>query len=398
MSARRLAFALPAASVGLLAISGGLASSAPHAFRAAGGSATALLSFVVVVVAFSLVGCLIALRRPESAIGWMLAAVGVLFAIVVASSSTSQWGLATGSLSRDAAEWVDVPANAWVIGLSLIGIHIPLRLPDGRLPSPRWRWLSRATIVLTAVSLVGLAVHPGRVEGVAGTANPLGSETLKVLQLAFVPVIVAFAGGLAALVVRYRRAAPRERVQLRWIALGGAVFLVVFVVTLLIPIPEHSVAGEVSTSIAQVAFAALPIAVGYAILKHGLYDIDVVVRRTIVYGALTATLAGTYLGCVLLFQLALSSVTSDSGLAVAGSTLAVAALFRPARARIQAGVDRRFYRRRYDARRTLDAFSSRLRDEIDLGTLTVELDAVVRETLEPAHVSVWLREPRGAGG
>jgi hypothetical protein len=398
VSGRRLAFALPAASAGLLALSGGLAASAPQAFRDAGGSTAVLLSFVVVVVAFSFVGCLIALRRPASAIGWMLAAVGVVFAIVVASSSTSQWGLATGSLSRDASEWVGVPANAWVIGLSLIGIHIPLRLPDGRLPSPHWRWFSRATIVLTAVSLVGLAVQPGRVEGVAGTANPLGSETLKVLQLAFVLVIVGFAGGLAALVVRYRRAALRERVQLRWIALGGAVFLVVFVVTLVLPIPEHSVAGEVSTSIAQVAFAALPVAVGYAVLKHGLYDIDVVVRRTIVYGALTATLAGTYLGCVLLLQFVLSAVTSDSGLAVAGSTLAVAALFRPARARIQAGVDRRFYRRRYDARRTLDAFSSRLRDEIDLGTLTVELDAVVRETLEPAHVSVWLREPRGAGG
>jgi hypothetical protein len=382
----------------LVAISVGLALSAPRAFHRSGASVASLVSFVVLIAAFSLVGALVALRRPESAIGWMLAAIGLIFAIVVASSSGSNWALATGSLPRGVAEWLDVPSSAWVVGLSLIGIQLPMRLPDGHLPTPRWRWFSRVTIVCTGVAMVGMAVQPGAVENVAGTSNPIGSETLKPLALTILLVIGAFIGGLAALVVRYRRAPLGERVQLRWIALGAAVFFAVYVVTLAVPLADDSAAGQASDALSQVAFTALPVAVGYAILKHGLYDIDVVVRRTIVYGALTATLAGTYLGCVLLFQLVLSAVTSDSGLAVAGSTLAVAALFRPARARIQAGVDRRFYRRRYDARRTLDAFSSRLRDEIDLGTLTVELDAVVRETLEPAHVSVWLREPRGAGG
>jgi hypothetical protein len=217
---------------------------------------------------------------------------------------------------------------------------------------------------------------------------------LSSLTAAILLLIACFVVGIAALVVRYRRSGAHDRVQLRWIALGGAVFLAVYLVTL--PMNswggEHSALGATITAVSQLAFAALPVSIGYAILKHRLYDIDTVVNRALVYGALTATLAGAYLGSVLLLQLVLSGVTGGSGLAVAASTLAAAALFRPARTRIQEGVDRRFYRRKYDARRTVESFAARLRDEVDLAALSSDLSSVVRDTLQPAHVSLWLRE------
>jgi hypothetical protein len=366
--------------------------------RVSGGdSAWDALSFVPTVAAFSIVGGLIALRRPGNLIGWLLAVIGLLFAIVLACSAVARWGLETGHLRKPVAEWISVGTSLWVIALGLIGTQLPLRLPDGRLPSPRWRWFSRISIALIAITLVGMATQRGLVEGVPGTANRLGAAWAEPLAGAIFLVILCFVIGIAALVRRYRHAGELDRVQLRWVALGGGVFLAVYLVTLPLPgilgASEDSLTADLITTFSQTAFAALPIAIGYAILRHRLYDIDVVVNRTLVYGALTATLAGTYLGSVLLLQLLLGGITGDSGLAVAGSTLAVAALFRPARAHIQGAVDRHFFRRKYDAQRTLEAFSACLRDEVDLRALSSELGAVVRETLQPAHLSLWLRAP-----
>jgi hypothetical protein len=351
-------------------------------------------SFVIPILAFSVVGGVIVRRRPDNLIGWLMATIGLLFAIVVASAFGSTWALKTGDVSKGVGEWIDIPTVAWVPALALIGTQLPLRLPDGKLPSPRWRWFSRITLGLIVLGMVGLATTPGKVEGVRGTANPLGSHVLSSLTAAILLLIACFVVGIAALVVRYRRSGAHDRVQLRWIALGGAVFLAVYLVTL--PMNswggEHSALGATITAVSQLAFAALPVSIGYAILKHRLYDIDTVVNRALVYGALTATLAAAYLGSVLLLQLLLSGVTGGSGLAVAASTLATAALFGPARARIQEAVDRRFYRRKYDARRTVESFAARLRDEVDLAALSSDLSGVVRDTLQPAHVSLWLRE------
>jgi hypothetical protein len=363
-------------------------------------SVWATIFFALPVAAFSIVGGLIALRQPQNAIGWLLAGIGLLFAVVVASSSVALWGLKTGRLSEGVGEWIDVAANVWVVALGLVGTQLPLRLPDGRLPSPRWRWFSRLSLVLIAVALLGMSAQQGPVERVAGTSNPLGAAWAEPFAATFMLVIASFVVAIASLVVRYRRADSLDRLQLRWIAFGGVVFLSIYLLTLVLlaVVDEHSAAGVAVTSFAQAGFAALPIAIGYAILRHRLFDIDVVINRTLVYGALTATLAGAYLASVLLLQLALSGVTEGSGLAVAASTLGVAALFRPARGRIQELVDRRFYRSKYDAARTLEGFSVRLRDEVDLTALDAELRGVVAETMQPAHVSLWLRAPEPGRG
>jgi hypothetical protein len=347
------------------------------------------LSFFIPVVAFAVVGGLISIRRPGNRIGRLLGVIGLCWSILVASVGISAWALVTDSLPKVVAEWISVGASAWVVALGLTGTQLPLRLPEGELPSPRWRWYSRISLALIAIATVGMAAQGHKVLGIKGSSNPLDVPWAKPLAGAFLFVILGFVVGVVALVRRYRRADSRDRAQLRWVAFGGVVFVGIYLVTL----PFGGGTGVV-TFISQAAFAALPIAIGYAILRHKLYDIDVVVRRTVVYAGVTATLAGVYVGTVLLLQLVLGGVTQDSGLAVAGSTLAVAALFQPVRTRIQETVDRRFFRSRYDAQRTLENFSSRLRDQVDLAALDAELRSVVAETMQPAHVSLWLR---GAG-
>jgi hypothetical protein len=205
----------------------------------------------------------------------------------------------------------------------------------------------------------------------------------------FITLFFTILFGAAAIVVRFRRATGEERLQLKWFASAGALFALACIAYIVpfSPLPSDT-AGQ---ALILLAFAGIPVAAGVAILRYRLYDIDVVINRTLVYGGVTATLAAAYLGTVLLLQLALSPLTEESDLAVAGSTLAVAALFRPARAWIQRFVDRRFYRSRYDAARTLEAFGARVRNEVDLDKLGGELRTVVAETMRPSGVSIWLR-------
>jgi hypothetical protein len=234
-------------------------------------------------------------------------------------------------------------------------------------------------------------------------ANPLGIEsarsTLSVLMFVVLPLLpVCFVASAVALVRRFHRARGLERLQLKWLATAGALvatlYLSALLGSLLKPEPFSGQDPEwlkVLQAIAGLSFLLLPVAIGVAVLRHRLYDIDVVINRTLVYGLLTVTLGAVYLGSVLVLQLALRPLTNRSDLAVAASTLAVAALFRPARARIQSAVDRRFYRSRYDAGRILEAFADRLRHELDLEAVAVDLRDAVRDTVQPAHVSLWLR-------
>jgi len=202
-------------------------------------------------------------------------------------------------------------------------------------------------------------------------------------------LMTSFVAAVVSIVLRYRAAVGVERQQLKQLVFAGSLALPIM--ALAVPLFGYdSLAVRVALA---VAFLSLPVAAGIAILRYRLYDIDVVINRALVYGALTATLAGSYLGAVLLLQLALSPMTESSSLAIAASTLAVAALFRPVRKRIQSLVDRRFFRTRYDAARTVQRFGAHLRDEVDLETLGDDLRAVVAETMQPAHVTLWLRAP-----
>jgi hypothetical protein len=379
----------------LLAIYVALAAAAVALVVFQGASADALgaLGFA----GFAGVGTLIALRRPNNAVGWLLLTIAITFA--------------GGEVGMDYVEEASNPARvsvAWMMSWSeyvwfwLAVVFLPLLFPHGRLPSRRWRpalWLGGAGLALGAV---GSALTPGPFELREGSRidNPLGvdggvPEALGLISTLAQVIAVVLAA--ASLVVRFRRARGVERQQLKWFAYVGFLALA----CLSIAMVGNSLSGGDAPALTALAVVGwltgltlvglgLPAATGLAILRHRLYDVDVVIRRTLVYAALTITLGATYLGLVLLVGLAVGR----SGFAVAVSTLAVAALFRPALGRIQAVVDRRFYRRRYDAARTLEAFGLRLRDELDLEALAADLRGVVDQTVQPAHVSLWLRSPR----
>jgi hypothetical protein len=297
----------------------------------------------------------------------------------------------------------------WVPTVGLLGIYLLLLFPDGRLPSRRWRplaWLSGAVIVLLSVA-EGLA--PGPLENQGGIRNPSGLEELPWLADAvwvILPLLpLCILASAVSLVLRYRRSGGEVRQQIKWIAfvalLAGLLYLIAMVSPFIFA-PEMLGSGgslpppplwfELLFSVAVLGFLGVPVAIGFAVLKYRLYDIDVVINRTLVYGALTATLVAVYFGGVTATQAIFHGLTGQgSTLAVVVSTLAIAALFNPLRRRIQSFIDRRFYRRKYDARKTLEAFSAKLREETDLDALNAELAGVIRETMQPAHVSLWLR-------
>jgi MFS family permease len=348
---------------------------------------------VLIVLTFSVVGALIVSRQPGQLVGWLFCASGLGTAIGSAFSAWSTYAIRThpGLPGGNFAAWVQ--SMTFVPSLSAI-IFLLLLFPDGRVPSPRWRWVARVALIGVALLELFFTLQPHSIDSAPGvhTHNPFGVEFLNVplivaSAIGIILLLVALCASLAALVSRFRRSRGRERLQLKWITYAAAVLTAYAVAGNFLP--GGLVLGIVN---GVVVGPLLALAVGVSMLRHQLYGIDVVINRTLVYGSLTATLAAAYLGLVLLLQAALGPVTSGSSLAVAVSTLAVAALFRPARSRIQAVVDRRFYRHKYDAARTLEDFSARLREQVDLDSLGGELRAVVADTMQPSHVSLWLRE------
>ncbi|MFL5870293.1 MAG: hypothetical protein ACJ75R_04375 [Solirubrobacterales bacterium] len=349
-----------------------------------------LITFV-----FSGIGALIAIRQPANKLGWIFLGVAVSAGLSeLAHAYADYWTSGHGGL-RSVAEAAAVYASlAWIPFILIPATFLLLLFPDGRLMSRRWRPIAWCAALGIAGAFVTSALAPGQLEDYPQLTNPyaVDSGVLDALTgLSVLALLIGVAGSAISLVVRYRRASGDLRLQIKWLALAGAIAAV----TIPIGTAGYDLWGEDVSNVAiMLSVLGIPIAAGIAILRYRLYDVDVVINRTVVYGALTATLAAVYIASVLLLQLILNGATGDSSLAVAASTLGVAALFRPARSRIQEAVDRRFFRRRYDARLTLEQFASRVRDQVELAALDAELRGVVTETMHPAHVSLWLREGR----
>ena len=353
-------------------------------------------------LAFPLVGALVASRRPHNPIGWLCLAAGFLFLLLGLTDYYSVYGVAQPGSVPFLVGVASLGNWLWVPAVGLFATYLVLLFPDGRLPSRRWRplaWLSGVVIVVLSV---GFGLAPGPVASLPpGIRNPFGLEELPWLaDAAFVvfPLLpLCILASAVSLVLRYRRSRGEERQQIKWIAFAASVVGLLFligIVSSIIYAPEPPLWSELLDAVTLLSYAGVPIAVGFAVLKYRLYDIDLLINRTLVYGSLTATLALFYFGGVATVQAMFRALTAQEQqpqLAVVVSTLVIAALFNPLRRRIQAFIDRRFYRRKYDARRTLEAFSAKLRDETDLNALNAELVGVVRETMQPAHVSLWLR-------
>ena len=355
------------------------------------------VAFLGAVVASALVGGVVASRRHQNPIGWFFLVSAACFAVGEATFRYALYGLVIEPGSLPAARAMAWPQTwLWAPGVALVIIFLPLYFPNGRLLSPRWRPALWLAIALSLSFAFFSAFMPGEVSNVPSVTNPLGIEVLRpvlrvvedVMVWTF-PVIVVVS--VASLVVRFWRSWGEERQQMKWLTYAVAAMSGMILLTNLLDAANSPLFAIVDL-VTSLVFAGIPVAAGIAVLKYRLYDIDILINRTLVYGLLTVLLAAVYVGCVVLLQGVLRTLTGqESQLAIVASTLTIAALFNPLRRRVQSFVDRRFYRRKYDARKTLEAFSAKLRDETDLEALNTELVGVVRETMQPAHVSLWLR-------
>ena len=362
---------------------------------------------------FPVVGVLIASRRPGNWIGWICLISGLFWTAFFENDASSAYELARTGTVKSSVTLDALTQADWVFPVGFLGIYMILLFPDGRLPSRRWRpfaWFAGGVMVLINVIT---ALVPGPLEGHPGVRNPFGLEQYPwlpgvavsiVLMLPLCILVSAF-----GLVLRYRRSGREVREQIKWLAFAASFVGLVYFGTLisgLLLSPESYTANQtpplwvsLSMNLTYISFASVPTAIGFAVLKYRLYDIDIIINRAVVYGPLTATLVALYFaGIVVLQRFFVLLSGQQSTLAVVASTLLIAALFIPLRRRIQSFIDRRFYRRKYDARKTLEAFSVKLRDETDLEALNADLVGVVQETMQPAHVSLWLRTDSASQG
>jgi hypothetical protein len=408
--AARLAWSLCALSL-MLTITGLVllvVSRFPVGGRLYAGNPVYWLWLVMTVVAFSFstVGGMIASRLPpHNPVGWLFCTIGLLagmrlfvaeYAIVtlLAEPGTPLSSLPGGEVLAWVSSWL------WVLHIGLF-LFLALLFPEGRLPSSRWRPFAWVVGMVIVVGTVAVAVWPETAAGFDLTDNPLGIETATD-QVNLVEIILYTLAlvAMSSLVVRLRRSEGIERQQVKWFAYAVVVLAISAILEYVVFEPTGiRWLGWIGSVLVIVGVVGLPAAIGIAILRYRLYEIDTFINRTLVYGPLTAALVGLYFGAIVLLQSVFVALTGEqSTLAVVASTLLIAALFTPLRRRIQGFIDRRFYRRKYDARKTLEGFSARLRDETDVDALNADLVGVVRETMQPAHVSLWLRPDSNSGG
>ena len=349
------------------------------------------IPYLLAIVVAATVGAVLASRLPRHPVGWLLLGVGLSVAGSGVADGYARYGLVARPGVLPAARWIAIYSPATnIIGLALVG-YVLLLTPTGSLPSPRWRWWAIVTAAVPVVFLLGQPLllggpdesvtSPLAVPGLAGLVLVASIAALIFSQLAILVDV-------ASLVMRFRRARGVERQQLRWVALAAGLLAAAVVATVLGALTGHPALLEWTSGL---FVALLPVATGAAILRYRLYDLDRIISRTLAFGLLTVLLGGGYAAVVLGLGQLLGR--DSSSLVVAGATLAVAAVFQPARRRVQALVDRRFNRRRYDAVETIQAFSERLHQQVNLTTLTAELLAVADRTVEPTMVSLWLRPP-----
>jgi hypothetical protein len=329
------------------------------------------------------VGALVASRRPRNAVGWLLSVVGLATALGIFTDTYAHYAKAVDLAGTEAAGYL------YAINPGpLLAMFVPMLFPDGWLPSRRWRpvlWIASVGVLLYAFDA---ALEPGG-------ADPLGVELPAnvygvLVKVSILSLIVGIVGAAASVVLRLWRARGQERQQIKWLVYASSVVVVGGLGAVRLPLPV----GDVFFGLMMYGFAGMPVAVGIAILRYRLYDIDLLINRTLVYATLTGTLALVYFGVVTATQTLFRTLTSEEQLpqlVIVASTLVIAALFNPLRRRIQSFIDRSFYRGKYDARKTLEEFSVKLRDETDLKALNEDLVGVVRETMQPAYVSLWLR-------
>ena len=388
-------------AVGLIVAFGVLCTSLGLVFLALSWTAPAPDSWgfrgftVLFAIGFGGAGAQLAFRRPRNLVGWVMLTSGTLSAVQILVEEYAIFGIVGRTTPLPGAIYAGwLESWIWLVGVILITTFTLLIFPDGALVSPRWRIVAWLSALDGVIGVTGLAFAAGPMNNAPFADNPVALLSFDVARdlffLSFFGLAILVTASAASLIVRFRRAQGVERQQLKWLAYEAGLIAIAVLITAVTQVVAPD--WKPSQVLFILVLALMPFTIAVAVLRYRLYDIDVLINRTIVYGLTSAAIGITFFAGIVVLQSALRPLTGGSELAVAGSTLLCFGLFQPVRRSVQATVDRRFYRSRYDAGRALDTFTSRLAGEVDLDTVGAELADAVRATVQPSHVSVWVRK------